>query len=64
MVYYSNIDDRTMQIKERMLSPGDREVRNARAIGFPACKGLYPDCPEKPARNEKPCKFCPVLDKD
>ena len=26
---------------------------------FPSCKGLYPDCPEKPSLKEKMCRNCP-----
>lgn len=26
---------------------------------FPNCKGLYPDCPEKPSLENKMCRLCP-----
>jgi hypothetical protein len=26
---------------------------------FPNCKGLFPDCPEKPSFEEKTCRSCP-----
>ncbi len=29
---------------------------------FPNCKGLYPDCPEKPSLKEKACGICPKTD--
>lgn len=31
---------------------------------FPKCKGLYPDCPEKPDKKDSMCKTCPILDNE
>lgn len=39
-----------------------KKLDMAKAQGFPNCKGLYPDCPEKPDKNHPMCKTCPVLD--
>ncbi len=29
---------------------------------FPNCKGLYPDCPEKPSFLDNKCRTCPKTD--
>lgn len=29
---------------------------------FPECKGMYPDCPEKPSLTDKNCRTCPKTD--
>lgn len=39
-------------------------IERAKKSGFPNCKGLYPDCPEKPDKNNKMCRICPALDED
>ena len=34
----------------------------ASAGKFPNCKGLYPECPNKPNINKKMCRSCPKID--
>lgn len=29
---------------------------------FPACKGLFPDCPEEPSLMNSMCRTCPKTD--
>ncbi len=38
------------------------EITYKRAGGFPACKGLYPDCPEEPSLMNSMCRTCPKTD--
>ena len=40
----------------------EKALGAARTAGFPNCKGTYPDCPEKPSKDNKMCRSCPVLD--
>ncbi|MBN2127627.1 MAG: hypothetical protein JW703_04530 [Candidatus Diapherotrites archaeon] len=37
-------------------------LERAKKTGFPNCKGLYPDCPEKPSKDNPMCRSCPILD--
>ncbi|MEW6295998.1 MAG: hypothetical protein AB1467_06990 [Candidatus Diapherotrites archaeon] len=48
--------------KQSIKSPEEKLIMQAGK--FPNCKGLYPDCPEKPDKNDKMCRTCPVLDKE
>ena len=41
-----------------------KTIERAQETGFPNCKGLYPDCPEKPDKKHKMCRTCPVLDEE
>ena len=43
-------------------SPNEKMIEQAKRAGFPKCKGLYPDCPEKPDLNCSMCRSCPVND--
>jgi hypothetical protein len=43
-----------------MRSPEFRMLKNADK--FPNCKGLYPDCPEKPSLEERACRTCPMTE--
>jgi len=29
---------------------------------FPNCKGLFPDCPDVPSKDNKMCRSCPKVD--
>lgn len=49
---------------DKMKEKGNRPVsENEKAIiysgEFPSCKGLYPDCPEKPSLLDNKCRNCP-----
>ncbi|MBI2598580.1 MAG: hypothetical protein HYW50_05310 [Candidatus Diapherotrites archaeon] len=48
------------QVDIESLKAADR----AKKYGFPYCKGLFPDCPDKPDKNHPMCRTCPVLDED
>jgi len=50
--------------KKSLKTSAEKEIETAKKAGFPNCKGLYPDCPDNPKKDEYPCKFCPVLDED
>ena len=50
--------------KKTVKSSNQKAIESAEKAGFPNCKGLYPDCPEKPDKNHKMCRTCPVLDKE
>lgn len=41
-----------------------KPVDKAKKDGFPNCKGLYPDCPEHPTKDNPMCKNCPILEED
>ena len=43
-------------------SQGQRAIENGVRAGFPNCKGTYPDCPEKPTKDNEKCRNCPVLE--
>ena len=45
-------------------SQAERELDVIQSLGFPNCKGSYPDCPETPDKKKVPCRTCPVLDED
>jgi hypothetical protein len=45
-------------------SQTQKELEAIIRLGFPNCKGSYPDCPEHPNKEELPCRTCPVLDED
>lgn len=40
----------------------EKAIEQAIKEGFPNCKGTYPDCPEKPTREHRICRNCPVLE--
>ena len=48
--------------KHSMRSPEFRILKNAGK--FPDCKGLYPDCPDTPSKENPMCKNCPILEED
>lgn len=43
-------------------SKGQLIIDRYSKMGFPGCKGAYPDCPEIPDFTIAPCRSCPVLD--
>ena len=45
--------------KHTLRSQEYRILKNAGK--FPECKGTYPDCPEKPDKNNSMCRNCPIL---
>jgi hypothetical protein len=47
----------------RLKSKDELIINRAVKLGFPACKGTYPDCPEIPNKVDPFCKNCPVLDR-
>ncbi|OQA31040.1 MAG: hypothetical protein BWY55_00667 [archaeon ADurb.Bin336] len=47
-------------VKSRSKSEQERQL--SLAGEFPACKGLYPDCPENPSLTERMCRTCPKTD--
>jgi hypothetical protein len=49
-------------VRSRNKSPGELTILRGVKLGFPACKGTYPDCPEIPNKDEKPCRSCPVME--
>jgi hypothetical protein len=40
----------------------EKIIDQAVKLGFPNCKGTYPDCPEKPTKEHPICRICPVLE--
>jgi hypothetical protein len=46
--------------KYTIKSEGEKAI--ARSGDFPDCKGLYPDCPEKPDLMNSMCRTCPKTD--
>jgi|TARA_Y100000034_G_scaffold132903_1_gene196997 hypothetical protein len=42
--------------------PNENLIFQAQKVGFPNCKGLFPDCPEKPSLKKSMCRSCPVND--
>lgn len=43
-------------------SKSEQERQLSVAGEFPACKCLYPDCPENPSLIERMCRTCPKTD--
>ena len=60
MVTYD--DCRAIQQKHTIKSAAEKAISTAGK--FPNCNGLYPDCPEKPDKNHKMCRLCPILDEE
>lgn len=50
------------QHKHTLRSEEFRILKKAIQSGFPNCKGTYPDCPEKPSKDNSTCRACPVLE--
>ena len=61
MTYYESEREKRKVFKT-IKTDAEKTLDSARAAGFPNCKGLYPDCPEKPSKNNSQCRSCPVLD--
>lgn len=59
---YENVD--RFKQKKSLQYKFQVPIENAKKTGFPNCKGLYPDCPEKPTKDNKMCRNCPVLDNE
>ena len=45
---------------KKQLSPNEKVFTLSK--DFPDCKGLYPDCPEKPDLMNSMCRTCPKTD--
>jgi len=54
--------DRATAAERSVKSPNEKLIIQAQQAGFPKCKGLYPDCPEKPSLDCSMCRSCPVND--
>lgn len=63
MTYYDSERSRR-KVWNTIKSDEEKKIEQAIKLGFPACKGTYPDCPENPNKEEKPCKNCLVLEQD
>jgi hypothetical protein len=59
---YNERDERRQ--RESLRYKREEPIIRAKESGFPNCKGLYPDCPEKPSKNHPMCRTCPVLDEE
>lgn len=59
------MDYRKSEFKQqvyRLKSKGELVIKRFSELGFPNCKGAYPDCPDVPDNTIVPCKNCPVWD--
>lgn len=63
MTLYKSEKDNINKQKATLKTRAEKTIEQAKNAGFPNCKGLYPDCPEKPNKNNTMCKTCPILDK-
>jgi len=61
MVTYDR--NRLLHQKHTIKFDNTKQIEMAEKAGFPNCKGLFPDCPENPDKNDPMCKNCPVLEK-
>lgn len=61
MVTYES--NRALRHKYTIKFEKTKRIDMAEELGFPECKGLYPDCPEKPDKKHPMCRTCPVVDK-
>ncbi len=43
-------------------SSEEKAIEQAVKLGFPNCKGTYPDCPDEPTIENKKCLACPVFE--
>ncbi|MFA6269257.1 MAG: hypothetical protein WCW13_05050 [archaeon] len=50
----------TYYSKQKFKSTNEAELVGAGE--FPACKGLFPDCPEEPSLMASMCRTCPKTD--
>ncbi len=60
MVNYES--NRTVNQKHTVKFERTKRLEQAENSGFPNCKGLYPDCPEVPSKNNPMCRTCPILE--
>lgn len=63
MTYYSSEREKR-KVYNTIKTEEEKVLETAKSSGFPNCKGLYPDCPEKPSKENSQCKTCPVLDEE
>ncbi len=61
MSYYES-ERSKRKIWNTIKSDEEKTIEMAIKKGFPNCKGTYPDCPEKPSRDNEKCRNCPVLE--
>jgi len=61
MTYYESQREKR-KVYNTVKTDAEKTLDAAKAVGFPNCKGLYPDCPEKPSKDSPQCRTCPVLD--
>ncbi len=54
--------DRANATERTVKSLNEKMLLQAEKNGFPNCKGLYPDCPEKPNLDCSMCRSCPIND--
>jgi len=55
-------DDIHFRRRLQKLSKTPLEKKLKETKEFPYCKGLYPDCPDIPSKENPICKNCPVLE--
>ncbi|HPM85701.1 MAG TPA: hypothetical protein PLI99_01245 [archaeon] len=55
-------NEKDSQIKQRATIKSENERLISNSKDFPNCKGLYPDCPEKPDLTTSMCRTCPKTD--
>ena len=56
-----NYDDcKAIQQKHTIKTWQQKEF--AKVGTFPNCKGMFPDCPITPNKNNKMCRSCPKID--
>jgi len=61
MTYYESEREKR-KIYNTVKTESEKTLDMAKEAGFPNCRGLYPDCPEKPSKDNAMCRTCPVLD--
>ena len=61
MTYYENQREQR-KIYNTVKTDTEKSLEIAKEAGFPKCKGLYPDCPEKPDKENSICRTCPILE--
>jgi hypothetical protein len=54
--------DATGGIRQKKSIKSESDKLLSYSKDFPDCKGLYPDCPEKPSLDESMCRTCPKTD--
>ncbi len=59
---YNESERSKRKIWNTIKSSEEKTIELAVKKGFPNCKGTYPDCPEKPVKENPTCRACPVLE--